>query len=223
MRSVAVLSAGGHRRDRLLVAAQDLLATGGVAALTVAEVARRAAVDSAGFYGCYADIDDLLDDLATLFIARHGVTIAAIHRDEADPAMLFARIIRQTLRLLTSNAAFGRLLFDAGLPIDRFVAGLRATLLADIVNGAASEAFVIDDSDIVSSVVIGTVIGAALDIHRGRLRPEAIEVLTARMLETLGLARAEARRLAFADVRFIAPPPLPMRWASLRAAPVAAG
>jgi len=219
----SLLGPGERRRDDLLAAAQDLLTGESFAALTVPRVTQRAAIETAGFYACYVGIDELLDDLASLFIAAHGVTIGGIRAREADPAMRFAHIARQTLRMLADYPSFGRLVYDVGLPIDRFVTGLRASLLADIVEGAHSEAFVVDDSEIITSMVVGGMVGAALDIHRGRLRLAAIEPVTARLLEMLGLSRRDARSLAFADGDFVPPPASPLRWTTLRGPAAVAG
>lgn len=199
-------------RDQLLAAAQTLLLDRDAGPLGIRRVTTAAGLVHGSFYNYYPDLDALLDDLAALMFASHAALVAGLRAGLDDPAVAFALITRQTLHLVIDEPDYGRLLFDSGLPVDRFVTGLRGAMGADIVEGLRRGRFAAPDVDIAISLTAGAILGAGIDLHRGRLPAAAIEPLTARLLEALGLPADEARRLADADMDFVTPPPLPLRW-----------
>jgi AcrR family transcriptional regulator len=202
-------------RDQLLVAAQELLFEQNAASLGIRQIATQAGLVHGSFYNYYPGVEALMADLADLFFLSHALAVAQLRNGARDPAALFARVTRQTLRFIPASPALGRMLFDAGLPVDRFVSGLRAAMRADIVEGVARRVFRIDDIDLTVSMIAGSVLGLSLDLHRGVLKPTSIDAATVRLLEMLGLTRADARAASVAELAFLPPPALPLRWLAL--------
>ena len=202
--------------DQLLVAAQDLLLEQNATALGIRQVTSRAGMVHATFYNYFADIEALLANLADLIFAAHAGLVAPLRAGLDDPAAIFAAITRQTLRTIVEVPGLGRLIFDSGLPIDRFLTGLRAAMQADVAEGVRLGRFTVPDAAIATSMVTGALIGLGLDLHRGLVPPTAIEATTARLLELLGLARPAAEALAGQPVAFRPAPALPLRWLELR-------
>ncbi len=202
-------------RDDLLVAAQTLLATRSAGSLGIREIATEAGVVHGTFYNYYPDVDGLIEDLAALVFASHAALVLDLREGEQDPAVLFARVTRRSLRLVAGGPTFGRLLFDAGLPVDRFIGGLRMAMAGDIAAGAAAGVFRVDDVEIAVSLTAGAILGASLDLHRGTLPATAIDAVTARLLESLGVARDRAAALVAEPLAEVAPPTPPLRWADL--------
>lgn len=203
-------------RDQLLVAAQALLMEHSAGSLGVRQIATAAGLVHGSFYNYYPTVEALIDDLAQLVLASHAALVRVIRRDANGPAETFALITRQTLRCIPDSPGYGRLLFDSGLPIDRFLIGLRLAMRADVAAGAAAGVFKVDDLDLTVSLVIGALLGVSLDLRRGFVPPAAIEAATARMLQQLGLDPAEARRLSLADASFLPAPTLPLKWQTVR-------
>lgn len=206
-------------RDQLLVSAQSLLMSDGVAALGLRQITNHAGMVHASFYNYYPDVAALLGDLGELLGATHAAAMAMPDEDHDDPAARFTRITRQTLRIVAKQSEFGRLMFDIGLPSDRLGAELRLRLKMDIGEGVAAGLFTVVDVDLATSIVAGAITGLALDLHRGALAFDQIDPATAHLLEYLGLDAAEAERLAHAAVDFPPPPELPMRWLALPTSP----
>lgn len=197
-------------RDQLLAAAQELLLTQSAGSLGIRQITSRIGMVHGTFYNYYPDIDALLDDLAALIFAAHAALVARLRAGAADdPAATFALVTRLTLR---QAPGYGRLMFDAGLPIDRFITGLRLAMRADVAEGVARGQFTAPDVEIAVSMVCGGMIGFALDLHRNRLPVSAIEPLTETLMLALGAAADTARRLAFAPAEFPPPPSLPLQW-----------
>ena len=202
-------------RDQLLVSAQSLLMSEGAAALGLRQIATHAGMVHASFYNYYPDVAALIGDLGELLGATHAAAMAMTGDDHDNPAVRFARITRQTLRIVAEQQGFGRLMFDIGLPTDRLAAELRLRLKMDIEEGVTAGLFTVAEADLATAIVAGAITGLALDLHRGVLCSAKIDTATTQLLTYLGLDAAEAERLAHAAFD---PPPtleLPMRWLAL--------
>lgn len=213
-----VLRLGDKRartRDQLLVAAQTLLIEQNAAALGLRQITAHAGLVHASFYNYYRDIPALIADLAELLGATHASAMAALVAGLDDPALRFARITRQTLRIVALEPGFGRLMFDIGLPTGILSPELRLRLQLDIARGAQLGLFKIGEIELTTSLIAGAISGLALDLHRGLLPFSAIDAATTRLLSVLGLDANEAQRLGHEPVDFPPPPALPMRWLAL--------
>ncbi|MEI6486954.1 MAG: TetR/AcrR family transcriptional regulator [Sphingomonadales bacterium] len=202
-------------RDQLLVAAQSLLMTQTAAALGIRQITDHAGVVHATFYNYYHDIAALIADLGELLGASHAATMSGLTADLTDPAMRFARITRQTLRMVASEPGFGRLIYDVGLPADSLVAQLRLRLSRDLAEGRQLGRFAFADLDLTTIMVSGAISGLALDLLRGTLAITAIETATTRLLEWLGLDHETAVALGHEAVAFGPAPTVPLRWLAL--------
>jgi AcrR family transcriptional regulator len=202
-------------RDDLLVAAQMLLMTQSAGSLGIRQIATAAGMVHGTFYNYYPDIDALIDDLAGLVFASHAALVLDLRAGAEDPAVLFARVTRQTLRFVPDSPAFSRLLFDAGLPVDRFLAGLRAAMAGDISAGARQGLFAVPDVEVAVSLTAGAILGVALDLHRGSLPVSAIEPATARLLESLGVTRDRAAELVAEPLPVVLAPVSALRWTAV--------
>jgi AcrR family transcriptional regulator len=205
-------------RDQLLVAAQSLLMTQTAAALGIRQITDHAGVVHATFYNYYQDIAALIADLGELLAASHAATMAGLTLDLSDPALRFARITRQTLRMVATEPGLGRLIYDVGLPADSLVTELRLRLALDLAEGLQLGRFTFADLGLTASMVSGAISGLALDLHRGTLAITAIETATARLLEWLGLDPETAAALGHETVAFGPAPALPLRWLALPSA-----
>ena len=183
------------------------------------QIATHAGMVHASFYNYYPDVAALIGDLGELLGATHAAAMAMPGEDQDDPAARFARITRQTLRIVAEQPGFGRFMFDIGLPSDRLGAELRLRLKMDIEEGVAGGLFNVADVDLATSIVAGAITGLALDLHRGALGFNKIDTATAQLLTYLGLDPAEAERLAHAAFDFPPSLELPMRWLALPPCP----
>jgi hypothetical protein len=112
--------------------------------------------------------------------------------------------------LFVDRPDVGRLVFDSGLPVDRFAGGLRGHLHDDLRLGIDRGDFSVPDFDIASSVYTGTMLGACLDLHRGRLAADAIPDVVGYLLRALGVNTRKAQRLVSAPQEFVQWAPLPL-------------
>jgi AcrR family transcriptional regulator len=205
----------GRTLDALLAALQTLLLERGADAFSISDISERAGVAQGTFYNYASSIDELVEELATLLSASLAFLGRLVPSSEIDPVAAFAFKTRRTLGISVRAPDYGRLLFDSGLPVDRLLADLRRDLEADIRIGAASGVFKTANPALSASMVAGCILGAGLDLHRGKLPKSAIEAATAEMLVMLGLQRTAAQQASAIRIRFETPAPLPLQWLAL--------
>jgi AcrR family transcriptional regulator len=207
-------SASVTKRDRtrsaLLVAVQEVLLESAPASLSVPRIIARAGVSQGTFYNYFDSLEQAVDGVALLVLVEHARLVDAVTHDIEDPAIVVAHSTRLTLMLVATAADYGRLLFDSGLPVDRFIGGLRARMGADVVAGLRSGRFRLDDPDVVLSMASGSILGVALDLHRGLLPAAAIELTTEKLLRDLGLTARAASRVAHLPLEAPSAIPLPL-------------
>ena len=198
-------------RDALLVALQELLLDPDLAALSVPLVVGRAGAAQGTFYNYFESLPEAIDAVGGLILAEHTRVLAVVTSGAADTAEIVARSARQMLMLFVHRPEVGRLIFDSGLPVDRFATGLRGHLHHDLQLGIAQGDFSVSNFDVASTVYTGTMLGTCLDLHRGQLSADAIPDILGHLLRALGVSARKAQRLAAAPQEFVqwAPFPLP--------------
>ncbi|WP_269514102.1 TetR/AcrR family transcriptional regulator [Brevundimonas subvibrioides] len=201
--------------DQILVSAQGILMEDGVASLGVRQITTQAGLVSATFYNYFRDIEALISELGDLLGATHAAAIMGLIDGEGDPAARFARITRQTLRVMALRPGFGRLMFDVGLYPEQLGGAMRLRLKRDIADGIERGLFKQGELDVIVSMVAGAIEGLGRDLHRGTVPASRIDTATATLLNHLGLTAVAATALGHEAIAFPPLPDLPMRWLAL--------
>ena len=197
-------------RSALLEAVQRTLLEEPPGTLSVPRLVALAGVSQGTFYNYFDSLDAALDGVGLLLVAEHGRLVAEVTAGVDDPAEVFARSTRLTLTLAVQAEGYGRLLFDSGLPVDRLLIGLQVPLGRDIAAGLAAGRFRVQDPDVVISMVSGSVLGVAIELHRRRLPLTAVGLTVERLLRDLGVGPRTSARLARLPLRVPTPRPLPL-------------
>jgi AcrR family transcriptional regulator len=197
-------------RDALLVALQELLLDPDVAAVSVPLVVGRAGTAQGTFYNYFESLPEAIDAVGQLILVEHTRVLTIVTSGAADTAEIVARSARQTLMLLAARADAGRLIFDSGLPVDRFATGLRGHLHHDLRLGIDRGDFSVSNFDVASTVYTGTMLGTCLDLHRGQLPASAIPDVIGYLLRALGVSARKAHRLVAAPQEFVQWAPFPL-------------
>jgi len=197
-------------RDALLVALQELLLDPDVAAVSVPLVVGRAGTAQGTFYNYFESLPEAIDAVGRLILAEHTRVLTIVTSGAADTAEIVARSARQTLMLLAARADAGRLLFDSGLPVDRFASGLRGHFPHDLQLGIDRGDFSVSNFDVASTVYTGTMLGTCLDLYRGQLSADAIPDIVGYLLRALGVSARKAQRLVAAPQEFVQWAPFPL-------------
>lgn len=203
-------------RQGLLVSLQELLLDPDAAAISVPQVVGRSGVSQGTFYNYFDSMPAAIDAVGELILTEHARVLHTVAEGAADEAEIVARSARQTLMLLAYRPDVGRLMFDSGLSADRFGAGARAHLHGDLQRGVDSGVFAVTDFEVVCSVCAGVILGAGLDLYRGRLPVDAVPNVVEYLLRVLGVSQQKAHRLVSAPQEFVDWGPLPLSAVGMR-------
>ena len=201
--ATATVTKRARTREALLMALQELLLDSEASAISVPQVVARCGVAQGTFYNYFESLPDAIDAVGALLLAEHARVLELLTDGAADDAEVVARSARQTLMLVAHRADVGRLLFDSGLPADRFIAGVRAHLHADLQRGIDSGVFAVADFQVVCTIYAGVILGAALDLYRRRISADAIPEVVEHLLCVLGVSAPRAHRLISSPQEFV--------------------
>lgn len=199
-------------RNRLLVATQQLLRETSAGAIGIRDITQRAQMSHASFYNYFESVEELLDNLSLLFAFTHAQKLAEATIGREDVGEIFSISTRQTLLFMADSPEYGHYIFDAGMRIDHFATGMRQSLRFDLQRGIDEKTFVIENLDLMLSLIAGSVLGIALGIYRSELSSADIQPATAQLLQILGVSPARAQLLATAEFRPVPAPMLPLEW-----------
>lgn len=201
-----------HTHGALLVAVQELLIDRGAPPVSVPQVVARAGVAQGTFYNYFESLPVAVEAVGDLLLAEHFRTLLRVIDGAQDAAEVVARSDLQTLMLFARRPDVAHLIFDSGQPIDRLILfkDARPQLLANLQRGVASGAFVPGNLNAAASIHIGAMVGASLDVYRGRLSVDDGPEVVARLLRDLGVEKSRAERLARTPQEFEPWSPLPL-------------
>lgn len=197
-------------RSGLLVALQELLLDPDVSTVSVPQVVGRVGASQGTFYNYFDSLPEAVDAVGALILTEHTRVLEIVTAGAADPAEIVARSARQTLMLFVHRPEVGRLVFDSGLPVDRFATGLRGHFHDDLRHGIERGDFTVPDFAVASTVYTGTMLGTCLDLHRGLLTADAIPDVIGHLLRTLGVSPGTARRHMRTPQVFVQWAPFPL-------------
>lgn len=199
-------------RAALLAALQQCLLESNGVAVSVPQLVARAGTAQGTFYNYFDSLSEAIDAVGELLLAEHFRTVLKVIAGAGDAAEVVARSDLQTLMLFVHRPDVGRLVFESGQPIDRliFFKSARSQLMANLQWGVDTGAFTGGDLEVACSIHIGAMVGASLDVYRGRLPLDAGPEVVARLLRDLGVSKRRAIRLAGTQQEFEPWRPLPL-------------
>ena len=190
-------------RASLLVALQELLLDRDVSTVSVPQVVAKAGVSQGTFYSYFDSLPAAVEAVGWLLIGEHMRVLEEVNADAADQTELVTRTTRQTLTLFATRPEFGRLLFDSGASLDGLIVGFRIQLHGDVKRGVDSNEFQVADVDTVCSLFAGAVIGACMDMYRGRTTLDPIPSILEQLLRMLNVDADKVKQLIDAPQKFV--------------------
>ncbi len=100
------------RQEQIARAAVSLIATSGMAGLSVAAVARRVGIVPSAIYRHFQGKEEILDAVLELFRARILGNVAAVLEETSDPLERLRRLLMRHARLIRENEALPRIIFS---------------------------------------------------------------------------------------------------------------
>ena len=207
-------------RARLLEAALILMAQKGAEGVGINEITEAADVGSGSFYNHFESKEAIYAALTDQVFEEFADVLARLASDLDDPAEVISVSVRHTLLRVRREPLWGQFLIRDGLSPHALNRGLGQRLVRDIHKGIAAKRFSIADPLMTLVSVGGTVLAAiAVELHG----PDSIGLATGALgnlgsgdadlperaatllLETLGIGRAEANRIAHRPLPVVEP------------------
>ena len=199
-------------RDKLLRSAQDLILEMGSGPLTLNDITERAETAPGTFYNYYKTKEELIEAVVKLLLSAYHRDIDRITEGMTDPVDIFAASFRQTLHMGLKESDFGRMIFEQGLPLQDFAAGIRVRSIYDIEQGIAAGRFKVDNLKVYMSLIAGGVLGVLTDMYRGELELRDIDNICVINLKLLGLSQGAANDYGRRPLDFKPPPAPPISY-----------
>ncbi|PTQ89508.1 TetR/AcrR family transcriptional regulator [Agitococcus lubricus] len=197
-------------REKLLIAAQELLLEGGFAALGIQQLTERAEVALGTIYNYFRTREEVADAVVEMLTNSFLQAMTKITDGLTDPAEIMSASIRQTLYWMQPHSEFGRMLFLSGLPMTRYVYQTRQGFHNDMQLGISQGRFKVNQEAVISSMIAGGVMAVLLDLFLGQVQAEVIENVAEQALLMLGLSTQEAKHIANLPLDFSHAPLFPL-------------
>lgn len=204
------VSKRNRTREKLLIAAQELLLEGGFAALGIQALTERADVALGTIYNYFRTREEVADAVVEILLGAFLQAMQHISKDHTDPAAIVSASMRQTLHWMTPNSDFGKILFISGLPMTRYAYHVRQGFVHDMNLGIQSGRFQVAQPTVIASMISGGVLAVLLDLYLGHMTSTQITDVAEQALLLLGLDPAEAHSIATQPLVFLQCPAFPL-------------
>lgn len=183
-------------RASLIRAAQQLLVEGRQDA-PIAEITQRADIGVGSFYNHFATREELFDAAVEEALDAHGAVLDELTLGLEDPADTFATSFRITGRLHRIEPQLSMVVLASRLSFLHAEKGLVPRLRRDLKAAHEAGRFTIEDVDVAVAMIVGAAFTLAQLIHDQPERDDAetTDLVTTKLLQTLGLTPAQARKL----------------------------
>ena len=200
-------TAAVHRLDRrkartraaLVAAARELLASRDPAEVSIQEITDTADVGFGSFYNHFETKVELFDTAIEEVFEEQGARFDALTAEMEDPAEVFARSVRMTVRMTKTHPQVAKIFQRTGLRYLDASNGLARRALRDLRRGKESGRFDIGDPMVALACAGGCLLGV-LALTAISPDPDAIDAsadeLAVNLLQMFGLPRVEAREIA---------------------------
>lgn len=184
-------------RAALIRAAQKLLAEGRTNA-PILEITQLADIGLGSFYNHFETREDLFAAAVDDALDAHGAILDQLTEDLPDAAQAFATSFRITGRLHRIEPELSKVVLASGLALMSSEGGLVPRMRRDLTAAADAGRFVIDDMGLAVALIAGCALSLGHLLHDQPERDDAetTDAMTERLLVTLGMKPAQARRVA---------------------------
>ncbi|WMY10196.1 TetR/AcrR family transcriptional regulator [Paraburkholderia phenoliruptrix] len=207
-------------RARLLDAALKLMAEKGMEGVAINEITEAADVGFGSFYNHFESKEAIYATLVESVFEEFADWLDRLTLGLSDPAEVIAVSVRYTLMRAHREPLWGQFLVREGFSSRMLDRGLGKRLLRDVQRGIVAKRFAVADPFVAFLSVGGTVL-ASVTAQLGLASPDApnadaltelgfsgehlAERVAAALLQSLGLKRAEAEKVAARPLPLVEP------------------
>ena len=183
-------------RRRLMEAASLVFGQRGVEASVIDEITAIAGVSRGTFYNYFRTNEETLKAVAIAVANELMQAVAPVVESHDDSAERMGAGVRSWMRLIQPRPHLAAFFRRAGLYALEQDTQVRVDMPRDLIMGMESGRFSVKDLELGFVLVAGTVLAAINTLAIGEPPPGYAESLAERILMSLGVDAAEARRIA---------------------------
>jgi AcrR family transcriptional regulator len=183
-------------RGKLIEAARRVLATKGVAAATIAEIADEADVGFGSFYNHFSSKEEIAGAVVWLEAEDFGSNLDRLTDHLEDPALILCTAILFTIKHVQEDELWGWFLVRTAWTVPEFRETLGRRLARDIMKGVEQGRFEVPHATMTIELAATSIIAAMRMRLEARSPPDGDRVLIEVVLRILGFSARGARRFA---------------------------
>ncbi len=183
-------------RRRILEAAEALVRSRGIDAVTIEQITEAADVARRTFYHYFDSKHDTLVPLARARTEALNRRIDRVIEVVEDPAEGVSIGLRHTLRGIPEDPLCAWFIFRSGLPHERLREGIGGSGARDLERGIQGGRFAVSNREVVESLVGSALIGLLSRRLHGKLEDADLDEAVGYLLRLLGVPGDEAEDIA---------------------------
>ncbi len=176
------------------------MAEKGVDAATVLEIVAEAEVSQPSFYNHFDSKEALVQAIVREFFDAELTLKERVRKESEDRAESIAANCRRSVRALVGDPVVAWVIVRAGNMRNLLRSPVEDPLMREIAEGVEAGRFRVGDLRAMTAAIRGAALSIIQDVLEGQAGPEPDARFAELVLRMLGLAPAEAERLAFASL-----------------------
>jgi AcrR family transcriptional regulator len=181
-----------RNREALLAAGHQVMASKGIDAATMAEIAELADVGAGTVYNYFASKDDLAMCVLERVMDQLAQRIEAVTNTFEDPGQVYAFGTRNVMKAATTDHRWRWLLRRSEVIADAMYRVMGPYAIRDIRNAVASGRYRTEDPELAWRMATHAIVGYSLAICDRKIEPSKIDDAVVNLLGMVGVSRDEA-------------------------------
>lgn len=197
-------------RSRLLIATQQLLLEQPAESITIHQITDCAEVALGTFYNYFESKSEVMDACMDVLLASISHSLTSQLEKADTPTNAIAISIDGIGQQLLASPELGYLVFESGLPLNRFIKQIEQMTGKYITQGITDGLFHSSPTRVIISLVGGAVSNVIQDVYRSQLPMPALNECIFEILRSLGIDEDMANQASYPDIEVNQPVEIPV-------------
>lgn len=185
-----------RNREALLAAGHQVMASKGIDASTMAEIAELADVGAGTVYNYFASKDDLAMSVMERVMDLLAQRIEAVTNTFDDPGQVYAFGIRNVMKAATTDDRWRWLLRRSEVIADAMYRVMGPYAIRDLRNAVAAGRYRTEDPELAWRMATHAIVGFSLAVCDGKIPISKMDDAVANLLGMVGVPAEEAWEIA---------------------------
>jgi AcrR family transcriptional regulator len=183
-------------RKNLMLAARELMASGGADSITIQSITKAADIGQGTFYNYFANRDEVIDAVILDEVESLGNRLDHLTAGMSDAAEIYAFSLRHLMHTAVTDPVWGWLVVRMGIAQQGLLNQLGPRASRDIQIGINSGRFNIADLEVATAMTFGSLLAVMRDYLRSDAKKDPSSAYAENLLRMVGLSAEEAREIS---------------------------